>query len=143
MAKFISKRFGIGGKKTPPHPPNKDYGAQKSSSVQELPTKSPTRERSTFSLATGTSYSVDYDTASLTDSSPHHRSHHSLAERVGFGGARPKESRNLSPKSSTLGSERRATAPSTSTLEEDGSSLTDADGGDTPVKKKVDRYSTQ
>ena len=145
MAKFISKHFGIGGKKTPPHPPNKDYGAQKSSSVQELLTKSPTRDRSTLSLATGPSHGGDFDTTSLTDS-PHHRSHHSLAERVGFGGARPKESRNLSPKSSTLGSERRATAPSTSTLEEDGPSLTDTDGGDTPVNKpkgKVGQKCTQ
>lgn len=128
MAKFISKHFGIGAKKTPPNPPNKDYGAQKSSSVQEL-TKSPTRDRSTLSLATP---GGELDSTWSDPSPQYHRSHHSLlAER--FGGARPKESRNLSPKSATLGSDRRSNAGGT--LDEDSPILADGDGSETPVNK--------
>ena len=95
MASKFLKHLGF--KKGPPHPPKPDYGAQKSTSVQELLPKSPTRDRSTLSLAATPSHTGDFDTASLPD--PHHRGFLTQERDHKFGGARPKDSgKNTSPK---------------------------------------------
>ena len=108
--KIFGKLLGS-SKKTPPHPPRPDYSAQKSTSVQELLTKSPTRDRSTTSLCTAAGHFSEYGHDHPRD---HHSSHGTfpgVSSESGqgpgscstlpgdtHGGARPKDSRNLSPK---------------------------------------------
>ncbi len=111
MSKFL-KHLGLGKhQKGAPHPPKPDYGAQKSTSVQELLPRSPTRDRSTLSLFTGSSQAAEFDTHSLTDSP--HRGYYTTDrhEKPGdykgdkfatVAGTRSKDSgaRSLSPKTS-------------------------------------------
>lgn len=93
MAKLLKKHFGLGSKKGPPHPPKPDYITQKSSSVQELLTRSPTSDRAASSLTSASSHIGSFEVAQLSDSQSRHSrlSQSSLASSLGFGGARQKE----------------------------------------------------
>ena len=95
MAKLL-KHLGFGSKKGTPQASKSDYGAQKSSSVQELlPSCSPSGDRPTVCLSTTASHAGDFDTASLV-SSP---ARMCTDRTVTHGGARSKEL-TISPKSS-------------------------------------------
>jgi hypothetical protein len=98
MAKLLKKHFGLGGKKGPPHPPKPDYVTQKSSSVQELLSRSPTSEhKSSASLSSAASHIGSFEVAQLADSPSRvsRLSQSSLASTLGFG-ARPKEPKESS-----------------------------------------------
>ena len=99
MAKLLKKHFGLGSKKGPPHPPKPDYVTQKSSSVQELLSRSPTSEHKTSgSLSSAASHIGSFEVAQLADSPSRcsRLSQSSLASTLGFGGARPKEPKESS-----------------------------------------------
>lgn len=112
MAKLL-KHLGFGSKKGAPQPPKVDYGAQKSSSIQELLPRSPASERSSMCLPAIGSHAGDFETASMVSSPSRMCSGAATSDKYAtYGGARQKEpsSSSVSPKS---GCERHASTGAT------------------------------
>ncbi|KAK2177553.1 hypothetical protein NP493_593g01045 [Ridgeia piscesae] len=139
MAKLL-KHLGFGSKKGAPQPPKVDYGAQKSSSVQELLPRSPASERSSMCLPAAGSHAGDFETASMVSSPSRMCSGAASSDKYAtYGGARQKEpsSSSVSPKS---GCERHAsTGATTEDPHSGGGSENESSTG--PPPPLLDEYS--
>lgn len=98
MAKLL-KHLGFGGKKAPPQPPKPDYSAVKSQSTESSLARSPTSERSSTTMSTAGSHIGDFEVAQLQGSPAHRMVQSTSSSEKAFGGARPKDSGGVSPKS--------------------------------------------
>ena len=118
MAKLL-KHLGFGGKKqAPPQPPKPDYSGIKSAGTEFSLARSPTNERSTGSLPTGSSHIGEADGAQL-QGSPHRVAATGSAEKgsSSYGGARPKDTGGggVSPKGASID---RVSMPSVSSIDD-------------------------
>ena len=147
MAKLL-KHLGFGGKKAPPQPPKPDYSGVRQTGTEYSLARSPTNERSTGTLPSGTAHIGEAEGAPL-QGSPHRAAAGAVTEKgsSSFGGARPKDTGGggVSPKGATLD---RVSMPSVSSIDDPEGPATENDRKDaavgggssaTPVRNAVNK----